>query len=76
MANPKRVDKFEDRQKIKGEKAKMGRRYICGCGNDRWILLVNGDCVCDNCMCAQARIMVNELAPVASARSGEADAKK
>lgn len=68
----KRIDNFADRQKIKGERATIGRRYICGCGNDRWLLLTNGDCVCDSCMCAQARIMVNELAPV-TARKLEAD---
>ena len=69
MSNPKRVDNFADRQKIKGVKSKMGRRYICGCGGDRWILLTNGDCVCDTCMRAQARIIVNELAPVTSRTS-------
>lgn len=37
MANPKRVDSFAERQKIKGVKAKIGRRYICGCGGDRWL---------------------------------------
>lgn len=66
MANPKRVDSFAERKKIKGQRAKIGKHYICGCGGDRWLLLDNGDCVCDSCMCAQARIIVSELAPVAN----------
>jgi hypothetical protein len=65
MSNPKRVDKFEDRQKIKGEKATIGQHYVCGCGSAHWILLTNGDCVCPLCLRAQSRIMVTELAPVA-----------
>ena len=67
VKNPKRVDTFAERQKIKGQRAKIGDHYFCGCGNDRWLLLTNGDCVCDACMRAQSRIIVNELAPVPSA---------
>lgn len=70
MANPPRVDKFEDRQKIKGEINTIGERYICGCGNDRWLLLTNGDCVCDRCLRAQVRIMVNAIAPIGPQVSG------
>lgn len=64
MTNPKRIDSFADRQKITGERATIGQLYVCGCGNDRWLLLTNGDCVCDSCRRAQARIIVNELAAV------------
>lgn len=64
MKNPKRVETFAERQKIKGETAEIGEHYVCGCGNFLWILLKNGDCVCGQCLRAQARIIVNELAPV------------
>lgn len=64
VKNPKRVDTFAERQKIKGQTAKIGEHYICGCGNFYWLLLKNGDCVCNSCLRAQARIIVNELAPV------------
>ena len=63
-SNPKRVDSFSDRQKIRGQQGTIWRRYVCGCGNDRWLLVTNGDCVCDSCLRAQARIIVTELAPV------------
>lgn len=68
MSNPKRVDTFAERQKIKGQRAKIGSYYICGCGSEVWILATNGDCICARCLRAQARIIVNELAPVASAK--------
>jgi hypothetical protein len=42
VANPKRVDSFAERKKIKGKRAKIGKHYICGCGGDRWLLLDNG----------------------------------
>lgn len=64
MSNPKRVDNFAERQKIKDETAEIGQHYICGCGGVHWFLLKNGDCVCSLCLRAQARIIVNELAPV------------
>lgn len=67
MKNPKRVDTFAERQKIYNERATMGEHYVCGCGFDAWFLLKNGDCVCVQCLRAQSRIIVNELAPVASA---------
>lgn len=70
IANPPRVDGFEERKKIKGQRAPIGQRYTCGCGNDRWLLLTNGDCVCDSCMRAQVRIMVNAIAPIRSQASG------
>jgi hypothetical protein len=67
MKNPKRVETFAERQKIRGETAQIGRHYVCGCGNNTWILLTNGDCVCSACLRAQVRIMVNEIAPVSPA---------
>jgi hypothetical protein len=69
MSDPKRVDTFAERQKIKGQRSKIGRHYICGCGGELWILAINGDCICSTCLCAQARIIVNELAPVTSTPS-------
>jgi hypothetical protein len=63
----KRIDTFEERQRIRGQKQKATPEqlyYTCGCGSQLWFLLRNGDCVCANCKQAQARIIVNELAPV------------
>lgn len=61
---PSRESLFEQRRKIKGQRKTIGSHYICGCGNDTWILCKDGDCVCAGCLRAQARIIVNELAPV------------
>ena len=62
--NNRRVDSFDERIKIKGQSAEIGQVYICGCGGYLWILARNGDCICNDCRRAQARIIVNELAPV------------
>lgn len=64
MSNPRRVETFEERQKIKGERCEIGPHYVCGCGGALWILAQNGDCICAECLRAQARIIVKELAPV------------
>ena len=47
-----------------GQRYKIGAHYVCGCGGVLWILAKNGDCICADCRRAQARIIVNELAPV------------
>lgn len=60
----KRIDTFAERKKIKGQSGAIGPLYTCGCGCDTWLLCKNGDCVCSQCLNAQARIIVNELAPV------------
>lgn len=71
MANPRRIDTFEERKRIKGQRFKIGQHYVCGCGGDLWILCKNGDCVCACCRRAQARIIVNELAPVTRRAEGK-----
>ena len=63
----KRITSFEERKKIRGEKV-TSPHYVCGCGNFLWILTQSGDCVCGQCMRAQVRITVTELAPVKSLR--------
>jgi len=64
----KRINTFEERQRIRGQEQSVtpAQLYTCGCGSQLWFLLRNGDCVCAGCKQAQARIIVNELAPVKS----------
>lgn len=68
MKQPKRIESFAERQKVKGQEAKIGNHYVCGCGGELWILATNGDCICSTCLRAQARIIVNELAPVGTGK--------
>jgi hypothetical protein len=60
----KRVNSFKERMAIKDQQVEIGQHYTCGCGGFLWILTTEGDCVCGQCMRAQARITVKELAPV------------
>jgi hypothetical protein len=62
----KRVGSFKERMAIKDQQVEIGQHYTytCGCGGFLWILTTEGDCVCGQCMRAQARITVKELAPV------------
>jgi sulfur transfer protein SufE len=71
MRNPKRVESFEEREKIKDQRFEIGDHYVCGCGSHLWILATNGDCICAKCLRSQARIIVNELAPVTKRAEGK-----
>lgn len=62
-------DSFEERVKNPPRQEQMAPHYVCGCGGELWILCNNGDCICADCRCAQARIIVNELAPVTKQRT-------
>lgn len=66
--NPPRVETYEERMAMPKQRAQIGSHFVCGCGDELWILLKNGDCVCANCMHSQARIIVNELKPVGEKR--------
>ena len=68
----RRIEGFAERLAIKNETYDLIKTgyYVCGCGGELWILTKAGDCVCAACMCAQARIMVNELAPVKRRKNG------
>lgn len=71
----KRIEGFAERLAIKNQTVDLIKTgyYVCGCGGELWILTKSGDCVCASCMRAQARIMVNELAPVTRRRKGKGD---
>lgn len=55
-ALPQRVDTFEERMKNPPKQERIGPVYVCGCGSDLWLLCKNGDCVCSQCLCAQAAL--------------------
>jgi hypothetical protein len=60
------VPRIEDRLKIRDEKATIEQHYTCGCGCEVWVLERSGDCICANCLRAQARIYIVELGGIPS----------